>query len=740
MFRHQLVIAGALLGLAASGSASADCQLVPATIDAIKVDPSTPSDKGTAARVNLPSVGERFTVTIPPPTNGETLGDVTTCFDNTEVMPTTDDKTASSGVFSMVVPSVANITSGMVPLGDHALHVRWSYVGKDGKKRAVADRHDFLLKPILEQVHVAPPSDNNPSDKNPLLSVVLRGHGFDKSNATKYLVIVNGQPRDVCWPGATGCLSPPAIKGTISGPYTIGLDNVDLSERAPSQFQVCYGDESSAHCSNVMTDGTNASDHTRIVLLSLGVLVVIAGGIVLLVVLSRSLLVLWGERYVLSVLLLDKETDTFSLSKLQFYVWTAAAIFGYSYLTLSRFLVQHWHELPSMPSGLPGIVGIAAGTAVGAQVVTQINGPKGAGKLRPSLSDLITTGDVVAAERVQYLVWTIVGAIGFSLAIAYLDPRSILNLPDVPPSILAISGISAFGYLGGKLARNAGPVINEAIVTIGPDPDVIAPGAQAAPASTPTPAWLQRIQTAVSAINDATRRLGGVTPTDGISSVLTPTKAAADAAASALAQAAKLTVSSTAADLAAAKVAVDRQVTDSAKGADDAAKALAVMGPAKSAATDFATATSIAKIAQDAAKAVQDIQAALLTAAPGAPTADSSTKFGLLELRGRMLSQDATFKISLKPDSAADDFQLAFDRLQPSPKDDKHVQKPRVIEGDPDAGGDSTLAKRLLLVVILSDQTRDFFREGSTHTLTVTNPDSQKVVFKYDVPETQKPS
>ncbi|MGE4056803.1 MAG: hypothetical protein AB7F99_18585, partial [Vicinamibacterales bacterium] len=40
------------------------------------------------------------------------------------------------------------------------------------------------------------------------------------------------------------------------------------------------------------------------------------------------------------VLCLDFETDTYSLSKLQFYLWTFAALFAYSYLVISRLMVQ----------------------------------------------------------------------------------------------------------------------------------------------------------------------------------------------------------------------------------------------------------------------------------------------------------------------------------------------------------------------------------------------------------------
>ena len=42
----------------------------------------------------------------------------------------------------------------------------------------------------------------------------------------------------------------------------------------------------------------------------------------------------------LAALLLDPETDTFSLSKFQFYLWTLAGVFGYVFLTISRSLVQ----------------------------------------------------------------------------------------------------------------------------------------------------------------------------------------------------------------------------------------------------------------------------------------------------------------------------------------------------------------------------------------------------------------
>src|SRR5207253_9840446 len=66
-----------------------------------------------------------------------------------------------------------------------------------------------------------------------------------------------------------------------------------------------------------------------------------------------------------TVLFLDGETETYSLSKLQFYLWTIAALFGYTYLVIGKMLVQG-EAWPELPGNLPAIVGLGSGSAVGA--------------------------------------------------------------------------------------------------------------------------------------------------------------------------------------------------------------------------------------------------------------------------------------------------------------------------------------------------------------------------------------
>jgi hypothetical protein len=165
--------------------------------------------------------------------------------------------------------------------------------------------------------------------------------------------------------------------------------------------------------------------------------------------------------------LLDPETDTMSLSKFQLYVWTGVAVFGYAYLTVARSLIQGEFEFAPIPEGLPGIIGISAGTAVLAAGINSARGPKGAGEESPSLADLITTGAVVVPERFQFLIWTILGALAFLFLVAFSDPATIRDLPKIPEGFLYLMGVSSFGYLGGRLARKSGPIIDTIVAAQG---------------------------------------------------------------------------------------------------------------------------------------------------------------------------------------------------------------------------------------------------------------------------------
>jgi len=89
-----------------------------------------------------------------------------------------------------------------------------------------------------------------------------------------------------------------------------------------------------------------------------------------------------------------------SLSKFQFYAWTAAGVFGYILLTLAQSLVQGRFVFADIPKNLPGIILISAATTATSQGITSVKGAKGAGDIYPSVADFVTTGGLVVARAV----------------------------------------------------------------------------------------------------------------------------------------------------------------------------------------------------------------------------------------------------------------------------------------------------------------------------------------------------
>jgi hypothetical protein len=72
---------------------------------------------------------------------------------------------------------------------------------------------------------------------------------------------------------------------------------------------------------------------------------------------------------------------------------------------------------------------------------------------------------MVTGDRFQFFVWTLVGFLGFLLLLLLANPSTLKELPDVPQGFLFLMGISAAGYLGAKVVRPPGPVIQQLFVS-----------------------------------------------------------------------------------------------------------------------------------------------------------------------------------------------------------------------------------------------------------------------------------
>ena len=162
----------------------------------------------------------------------------------------------------------------------------------------------------------------------------------------------------------------------------------------------------------------------------------------------------------LAAFFLDRQTNSFSLSKFQLLAWTAVAVFSYVYLFFCRMFVQWTFTFPPLPDNFPTLLGVSAGTTVASLGITVNHGSKGSGPLHPSMADFISSGGMVTGERFQFFIWTLVGCLGFLGIVLASDPASLTQLPDVPTAFLTLTGISSAGYLAGKLVRQPGPVID----------------------------------------------------------------------------------------------------------------------------------------------------------------------------------------------------------------------------------------------------------------------------------------
>jgi hypothetical protein len=168
---------------------------------------------------------------------------------------------------------------------------------------------------------------------------------------------------------------------------------------------------------------------------------------------------------------LDKQTNSYSLSKFQLLAWTGVAVFSYIYVFFCRTLVQWNFTFPAIPTGWPTMLGLSAGTTLTAVGITISRGSKGGGPIKPSMADFISSGGLVLSDRFQFFVWTLVGCAGFLLLVLSQDPSKLLDLPEVPSGFLYLMGISATGYLGGKLVHLPGPVMTQLLVATVVPPD-----------------------------------------------------------------------------------------------------------------------------------------------------------------------------------------------------------------------------------------------------------------------------
>jgi hypothetical protein len=543
------------------------------------------------------------------------------------------------------------------------------------------------------------------SGKSRTATLILRGHGFQVQNPEDNVLIINSvrrpfAPGDCAAPTDAGTAFPGVIIARVVSDQEIDLCRVPIPDSGEMRVQVAVGDA----ISEPQIFRVYAYGKAGVALMAAIIALVLALLPLLLLSWVKDSYTISKQDYKLRLLFLDPQTDTYSLSKLQFYLWTNAALFGYAYLFISRVLVQHglW---PDIPPNLPGVIAIAAGTSVGSQLITSSKGSKGAGPLYPGFADFITSGGVVAPDRLQMLLWTLFGVGAFIVDTLQQAPAMIQDLPTVPDHLLYMMGLSSAGYLGGKMARKAGPVVDEISVSpADPDDAIIAAASTAALHS---PDFTQ----AIAAAQSRAAAPGA------------PTNSHAQAALSTLSEAVSAV---RAAQSGAALASLLETLRALGQRADAEALAAAQEFESQPALADEAAA------AQRAAAALQELRAdATLAISQSAAftlheVVDAPRIVRKITLRGSNLSPEALFQIDRQD--------LPFRMLESS--DGRHA--PDILVRDNATPTFATVLELSIDSNKLDDydraQCQAWFGTKGGHTFSVTNPDGQMAEINLPIP------
>ena len=643
-----------------------------------------------------------------------------------EIVPPPEGKNPSVTLYrnGTAIPSDASVSFPFakipenVQLGTYQVVVQvdnFTYTGEirvrpPGTGEIRLDRIDPDHTYDTETIWIASGQPNGSPTPLRTVRLTLRGSGFLKDSPQDNSIWMNGVRQAISWDDLSKSCSPAAdteqgavpkgIHGAVISAEEVDLCHVPVPASGALTVTAGYGDtQSDSRTFTVYSLGT-----AKVAFIAFGITFILASLIFLLLTLAKSCYNIAGKEYRWKLIFLDQETDTYSLSKFQFYLWTLAAIFTYAYLYVSRVFVQHG-SWPDIPGTLPGIVGIGAGTAIASQVVTMANGSKGAGPEQPGFADFITSGGLVAADRVQMFLWTLFGVGAFCVGVLQKPPGTITGIEPVPDGMMYMMGLSAAGYLGGKLARKPGPVIVELNVTPGQSDAALAKAGtgavdlpelgQPSVVATANLNTLPKVananaQKAMDAFSGAIRAAGAVHTSSDLSNFI-------------------------------ASLAGFRRDCEAAAAA--AAADFSAAEP-KASGQDASAAQRAAAFLQDfTSDATQAIAAATAPALMSAASAGSVTR--TIELRGSNLSPDGTFEIG----HADLPFRMLINQ--------DGRQAPDVVARQD--GSDLASVLRFTIDPARLEETdlsqyRAWFGDDAKWVATLTNPDGQKADISFSLP------
>jgi hypothetical protein len=154
----------------------------------------------------------------------------------------------------------------------------------------------------------------------------------------------------------------------------------------------------------------------------------------------------------LSLLLIDKSTNTYSLSRFQAFSWTVLLLGGYFYITISSGVLLGNGIIPEFNPSLIGLLSISYGGLITAHSLGSKKPKNEILKTPPLLNNLFSSGESIDLPRLQLFSFTVVGIIIYMYNL--LNSNPLAGLPDIPSSFLGLLGVSQTGYITGKFVSD----------------------------------------------------------------------------------------------------------------------------------------------------------------------------------------------------------------------------------------------------------------------------------------------
>ena len=172
--------------------------------------------------------------------------------------------------------------------------------------------------------------------------------------------------------------------------------------------------------------------------------------------------------------LIEGQDSRASISKVQWFLWTAVIAFSYVTLYTARARAGNFTPIENLPYNVWILMGLSTGTMIAAKGATVAYARRG--RIIKTKSTGAKATDLVKDDsgfpdlsKAQLLTWTLI-AIGIYIAsvVNQVGMGESALMPDIGPTLMVLTGLSEGAYLGKKLTTTTAPRVNGLIPGAGP--------------------------------------------------------------------------------------------------------------------------------------------------------------------------------------------------------------------------------------------------------------------------------